>query len=155
MNISSKYHVGWGVPLVFQLGEFAPRRYTWSPAGKLHLARCTENSQLAGRKGTDFSIIIFIITLQNYVFFTSQHILCHFRQVLKNDPLGAPESALLGTWTRATQWPYRTLTFSYFLSCPDSPAWQGSLCSLKTVSSWALVLKTPNVTNLLITFEEL
>ena len=56
------------------MGEFAHRRYTWSPSGKLHLAECTENSQLTGRKGTAFSKIIFIKTLQNKVFFTSQHI---------------------------------------------------------------------------------
>ena len=91
MNITSEYHVGWGVLSISQLGENAPWRYPWSPAGKLHLAGSTENSQLAGRKGTDFKKITFLLTLQNYVFFPSRHISCHFRQVLKNHPLDAPD----------------------------------------------------------------
>ena len=44
-----------------------------------------------------FSKIIFIEAFQNYVFFTIWHILCHFRQVWKKGPSGAPGDCQLST----------------------------------------------------------
>ena len=62
------------------MGVFAQRRYmcSWSPAGKLYLSGSTENPQMAGRKGANFQ--------KYYNIAKPEDILCHFRQVLSNDP---------------------------------------------------------------------